>query len=165
MNWIDITILVLLAVTTIKGLFDGFVKQVSSLLGIVLGIAFAGLFFQGFKSLLLKFFSDMPEVIATALGYIIAFLIIFVVIRCVGILLHKIFRAASLGSVDYFFGGVLGAVKCLLIVSLLLNAIDRIDPEAKYLIPKKVKQSSYLYYTVKSIVPTLYHMDLFKQKG
>lgn len=165
MNWIDITILVVLAVTTIKGLFDGFIKQVSSLLAILFGIAFAGLFFHGFKAIFLDFFSDMPEVIATILGYVIAFLIIFVVIKLIGTLMRRFFKAASLGSVDYFFGGVLGMIKCLLILSLLCNAIDRLDPQSKHLIPQKVKQDSYMYYALKSIVPTLYHMDLFKQKN
>lgn len=165
MNWIDITILVVLAVTTIKGLFDGFIKQVSSLLGVIFGIAFAGLFSHRLKAIFLDFSPEMPEVIVTILSYLIAFLIIFVAIKLIGTLLRRIFKAASLGSIDYFFGGVLGMVKWLLILSLLCNVIDRLDPQSRHLIPQKVKQESYMYYALKSIVPTLYHMDLFEQKN
>lgn len=161
MNWIDITILVLLAVATIKGLFDGFIKQVSSLLGIGLGIAFAGMFFRVFDPLFLRFAPGIPQVIATILGYIIAFLIIFVVVKLVGLLMKKICNAIFLGPVDTLLGGGVGILTCLLVVSLLLNAIDRIDPESQHLIPRTVKEKSYLYGNIKSIVPAIYHLNWF----
>jgi hypothetical protein len=43
--------------------------------------------------------------------------------------------------------------------SLLLNAIDWIDPESKQLISRSAKEGSCWYYTVKSIVPSIHHLN------
>ena len=157
MNWIDITILILLAVTTIKGLFDGFIKQVSSLLAFFLAFVFAGVFSVPFTRLLLRWFSDISPVLANVLGYIIAFLIIFVVVRLLGVIIRKVSHALLLSPVDRILGGVMGAVVGLIVISLLLNAIDWFDPESTYLLPFDAKQASCLYAQVKSIVPILYY--------
>ena len=42
MNWLDITLLCLAGVGFVKGLFDGFVKQVASLIALAVGIYFCG---------------------------------------------------------------------------------------------------------------------------
>ena len=51
MNWLDITLVCLAGLGFVKGLFDGFIKQVVSLLALVLAIYFCGqiaLWFQAF---------------------------------------------------------------------------------------------------------------------
>ena len=42
MNWLDITLVCLAGLGFVKGLFDGFIKQVVSLLALVLAIYFCG---------------------------------------------------------------------------------------------------------------------------
>ena len=157
MNWIDITILILLAVTTIKGLFDGFIKQVSSLLGVVLAIIFSGMLSVPFISLLFRFFPDISPVVASVLGYIIAFLIIFVVVKIFGAIIRKICHALFLRPIDVLLGGVLGAVACLFVMSILLNIIDWIDPDSTHLLSRSAKDASLLYEPLKSIILTFYH--------
>ena len=161
MNWIDITILILLAVTTIKGLFDGFIKQVSSLLAVVLAIVFSGILSHPFVSLVFRGFPDISPVIASVLGYIIAFLIIFVVAKLFGAIIRKICHAIFLRPIDALLAGVLGAVLCLLVVSLLLNVIDWVDPGSTYLLPREIKEASFLYEPLRSIIRMFYHFDWY----
>ena len=156
MNWIDIVLLILLTAAAIKGLFKGFIKQLSSLLGVVLGISFSGIFFRTFESFFCRISPDIPQIVAAVLGYIIAFLIIFVTVKLIGLLLKKICKALFLGPIDIILGGLLSVLVCLLIVSLLLNAIDWIDPNSDYLISETAKKNSYLYNSIKSIVSTTY---------
>jgi len=157
MNWIDITILIVLAVTTIKGLFGGFIKQVSSLLAIILGIAFCGLLATPFTGLLFRWFPDIPPVFANVLGYVIAFLIIFMAVRLLGAIIRKISHALLLKPIDRILGGAMGVLIGLFAISLLLSAVDWIDPQSAYLVPLDAKRASCLYEPIKSIVPMLYH--------
>ena len=159
MNWIDITILILLAVTTIKGLFDGFIKQVSSLLGLVLAIAFCGMLSEPFVSLLFRFFPDISPIVASVLGHIIAFLIIFAVVKIFGAVIRKICHAVFLKPIDMLLGGVLAVLMSLFILSLLLNTIDWIDPQSAYLLPLEKKEASLLYKPIKSILPMFFQFD------
>ena len=159
MNWIDITILILLAVTTIKGLFDGFIKQVSSLLAVVLAIVFSGILSHPFVSLVFRGFPDISPVIASVLGYIIAFLIIFVTVNIFGAVIRKICHVAFLKPIDTLLGGIFAAVICLFVVSVLLNTIDWIDSQSTHLLPQKTKEGSFLYKPIKSILPMLYQFD------
>ena len=128
MNWIDITILIVLAVTTIKGLFDGIIKQVSSLLAIILAFAFCGLLAAPFTGLLFRWFPDIPPVVANVLGYAIAFLIIFLTVRLLGKIIEKVSHALLLKPIDRILGGAMGALIGLFVISLLLNAVDWVDP-------------------------------------
>ena len=157
MNWIDITILIILAVTTIKGLFDGIIKQVSSLLAVILAVVFCGLLAAPFIGLFFRWFPDIPAVVANVLGYVIAFIIIFVTVRLLGAAIKKISRALLLSPIDRILGGAMGALIGLFVVSLLLNAVDWVDPQSTYLLPLDAKRASSLYGPIKSIVPMLYH--------
>lgn len=52
-------------------------------------------------------------------GYqILAFLLIYMACRFAGFLMSRAFRAIGLGSLDRFFGGVLGAGRAVLIVTV-----------------------------------------------
>ena len=42
MNWLDITLLCLAGIGFVKGLFDGIIKQVVSLIALVIAIFFCG---------------------------------------------------------------------------------------------------------------------------
>ena len=44
MNWLDITLLCLAGIGFVKGLFDGIIKQVVSLIALVIAIFFCGIY-------------------------------------------------------------------------------------------------------------------------
>ena len=159
MNWLDIMLAVLLGVGFIKGLFDGFIKQVVSLVSLGIAIFFCGRVGDWLKGYLITmdfFPKDGIDIISTVL----AFVLIVLVLSLTGVLVSKVVGATPLGPVDNFFGGLFGLVVLVLFSSLLLNLIEIIDKK-EVMISKSVKQSSFLYEPVRSILPLIYPQNLF----
>ena len=151
MNWLDITLLCLAGIGFVKGLFDGVIKQVVSLIALLVGIFFctkAALWLRGYI-LALGWF---PEQGVTVLSYVAGFLLIVGVILLAGEILTRV--------VDHLAGGVLGLCFMMAFISLLLNGMEMID-KGSVLIPRGAKVESRFYNSVKEIIPTIYFQNLF----
>ena len=131
MNWLDITLLCLAGIGFVKGLFDGIIKQVVSLIALVIAIFFCG------------------KAAAWLKGYILA-----------GELVTKVVGATPLSVINHLFGGFFGLLVVLVFTSLLLNALEFVD-RGSVLIHRQSKIESRFYYSVKQIVPTIFPHNLF----
>ena len=159
MNWLDITLLCLAGIGFVKGLFDGVIKQVVSLIALLVGIFFctkAALWLRGYI-LALGWF---PEQGVTVLSYVAGFLLIVGVILLAGEILTRVVGATPLSVLNHLVGGVLGLCFMMAFVSLLLNSMEMID-KGSVLIPRQAKVESRLYNSVKEIIPTIYFQNLF----
>ena len=162
MNWLDITLLCLAGVGFVKGLFDGVIKQVVSLIALLVGIFFctkAALWLRGYI-LALGWF---PEEGVTVLSYVAAFLLIVGVVLLAGEILHRLVDVTPLSLLNHLGGGLLGLCFMMAFVSLFLNGLELID-RGSVLLPREAKVESRLYIPVKNIVPTLYFENLFFDK-
>ena len=162
MNWLDITLLCLAGVGFVKGLFDGVIKQVVSLIALLVGIFFctkAALWLRGYI-LALGWF---PEEGVTVLSYVAAFLLIVGVVLLAGEILHRLVDVTLLSLLNHLGGGLLGLCFMMAFVSLFLNGLELID-RGSVLLPREAKVESRLYIPVKNIVPTLYFENLFFDK-
>ncbi len=113
---LDLGIFILVLLSLIIGLVRGFVREIVSLATWVAAIAFALLYV---KPLSLQLpFALQSEV--ARLG--VAFAIIFFGVLVLGMIVNFLFSTAvssiGLGGVDHFFGGVFGALRGGLIVTL-----------------------------------------------
>ena len=159
MNWLDITLLCLAGIGFVKGLFDGVIKQVVSLIALLVGIFFctkAALWLRGYI-LALGWF---PEQGVTVLSYVAGFLLIVGVILLAGEILTRVVGATPLSVLNHLVGGVLGLCFMMAFVSLLLNSMEMID-KGSVLIPRHAKVESRFYNSVKEIIPTIYFQNLF----
>ena len=159
MNWLDITLLCLAGIGFVKGLFDGVIKQVVSLIALLVGIFFctkAALWLRGYI-LALGWF---PEQGVTVLSYVAGFLLIVGVILLAGEILTRVVGATPLSVLNHLVGGVLGLCFMMAFVSLLLNSMEMID-KGSVLIPRQAKFESRFYNSVKEIIPTIYFQNLF----
>ena len=159
MNWLDITLLCLAGIGFVKGLFDGVIKQVVSLIALLVGIFFctkAALWLRGYI-LALGWF---PEQGVTVLSYVAGFLLIVGVILLAGEILTRVVGATPLSVLNHLVGGVLGLCFMMAFVSLLLNSMEMID-KGSVLIPRQAKVESLFYNSVKEIIPTIYFQNLF----
>lgn len=162
MNWLDITLLCLAGVGFVKGLFDGIIKQVVSLIALLVGIFFcakAAAWLRGYI-LALGWF---PEEGVTILSYLAGFLLIVGVVLLAGEILHRIVGVTPLSLLNHLAGGVLGLCFMMAFVSLLLNGQELID-RGSVLIPQQAKVESRLYHPVKEILPTIYFQNLFHKE-
>ncbi len=105
MNSIDISILIIIGVGFVFGLFKGLVRELASLAAIVLGIYGAKLF----SSLLVPLFINVlgvSEKVAQPLSYIIVFIAIAVVLLILARAIDEVFDAVALSGLNKLLGGL-----------------------------------------------------------
>ena len=159
MNWLDITLLCLAGIGFVKGLFDGIIKQVVSLIALVIAIFFCGKAAAWLKGYILAL-GWYPEEGVTILSYIAGFILIMGVFILAGELVTKVVGATPLSVINHLFGGFFGLLVVLVFTSLLLNALEFVD-RGSVLIHRQSKIESRFYYSVKQIVPTIFPHNLF----
>jgi len=116
LNWLDIVILVLLALATLGGLFIGLIRAVISLAGIVLAVVLAGRLYLPFSRVL----SFLPESAARAVAYILILVLVLLIAGMVAWLLTKAVAAIKLGWADRLGGALAGIFFGTLLCGALL---------------------------------------------
>lgn len=157
-NWLDIAILIVLAIGVVKGLLDGIIRQVVSLIALLLAIFLSGsvaTWIRDFVSAHLEIGDLISPLILNALWYILAFLAIFFLLVSLGNLLSKAVNYTPAGAVDKLFGAISGAFFWILSLSILLNILAVFSPTST-LIPEQIRKESVLYDRTRALFPTLY---------
>lgn len=144
MNWVDIIIIIFLAILTILGLKRGLVKSLFPLAGIVLGIFLAGTFQNALADKLT--FID-SESAAKIVAFAIVVVAVFLAATIVGSIMHGILRTVLLGWVDRLggavFGFALGWFICSAIVVLLARYVALPVEIPEFLHLEGIQQSIY----------------------
>ena len=154
MSNIDISILIIVGAGFVFGLFKGLVRELASLAAIVLGIYGAKLF----SSLLVPLVVDMlgvSEKVAQPLSYVVLFIAIAVALLILARTVDKVFDAVSLGGLNKFLGGVFGALKYALIISVLINVFEPLNQKFRFMSEEK-QQNSVAYRPLLNLAPDLW---------
>jgi len=122
MNWLDIVIIVAIAVTTFIGLKIGLIKAVLSLVGLVVGVILARLFYVPLSEQL----GFIPQAtVAKVVAFAIIMIGVMIVAGVLAMLLKWITSVMMLGWVNRIggavFGLVLGAITCGAFLALWIN--------------------------------------------
>ncbi len=161
MNWLDISLLCLAVIGLIKGLSDGLVRQVISLIALLAAIYFCAEVAVWVRGHLLK--SDwFPQEAAMIGSYVLAFLLIVGIVVSTGEIVHRVLEVTPLSLFNHLVGGVFGLIATLFFLSLFLNLLEVLDPKSSF-ISLETKVESRFYFTVRNIVPTIYPNDLFNK--
>ena len=158
MQPIDYVFLLLILIAFVRGMINGLLKEIASLLAIVLGII-AGRLLGEEVSLLLTEWFGWSKTVVSICAFVIIFLVVAIGLHCLAFLLKKILNALNINWLNRLAGGLFGAFKIAVIVSLVLNLCGYVD---KYVVVFKpeTKEVSVLYYPIEKLVPTL--MPLLK---
>jgi membrane protein required for colicin V production len=159
MNWLDIVLICLTGAGLVKGLFDGLIRQVVSLIALVAGIFFCGKAAAWLKEYLISL-NWFPAEGVSIMSYVLGFLLIAGVVLAAGEIVHRLVGSTPLSMVNHLFGGVFGILLTLLFISLFFNLMELID-KGSVLIPVQAKLDSRLYYPIKEIIPTVFPHSLF----
>ena len=155
----DIVLLVLAVVGFAKGLFDGVIKQVVSLIALVVAIFFCGKVAAWLKGYIMAL-GWFPEEGTTILSYVAGFLLIVGVFILAGEIVTRIIGATPLSVINHLCGGLFGLLVILVFTSLLLNMLEFVD-KGSVLLPHQAKVESRFYYSVRQIVPTIFPSNMF----
>ena len=128
MNWLDIIILIVVAISTVIGLRMGIIKAVLSLAGLIVGVILAGRYYIPLSEQL----SFIPQ---ASVAKIVAFAIILIGVMIIAAVLARLLKMLTsitmLGWVNYLggaiFGFVLGSIFCGALLATWLNFFDATD--------------------------------------
>ena len=154
MSIIDIVLGALLLFGLIRGAMKGLFVEVASLVALVLGV-YGAIHFSSFVAEFLESKVDWNEKTINIVAFAITFVIIVLVISLAGKALTKLADFAALGIVNKLAGGVFGALKIGLILSVLLIVFNKLNTTLP-LMEQDDLEESVLYNPVRSLAPLIF---------
>lgn len=154
MNTFDIIIAALLLFGFVRGLIKGLFVEVASLVALIAGV-YGAIHFSYFIGDWLKDSVDWDEKYISLAAFAGTFVVIIVVIALLGKILTKIADFASLGILNKILGGVFGALKIGLILSVIFIFFGKMNDTIPFVSQDSLDESI-LYKPVKKIAPTIF---------
>jgi len=161
MNWLVIITGSLILIIGIKGIFNGLVKELSGLIGIILGVWFASTYAAPFGSWIgANFLSIDSQPALKTIGFLSLLSIIWLSAIILGTLISKLISLSGLGIVDKTLGLLFASAKVFMILSVMIFALSNIDFVKKNI--KKLTDNSLLYPLFIQAGETIIHIDTSK---
>lgn len=149
MGVIDIVLLALILLGLIRGFMKGLFVEIASLMALALGI-YGSIHFSNYAASFLESKTEWNEKTIAITAFAITFLTIVILITLAGKALTKIADFAALGILNKLLGGVFGALKIALILSVVLNVFDKMNKTLPF-VDKQTMEDSMLYNPVKDL--------------
>ncbi|TCK68029.1 membrane protein required for colicin V production [Winogradskyella wandonensis] len=154
MSIIDIVLGALLLFGLIRGAMKGLFVEVASLVALVLGV-WGAIHFSYFAAELLESKVDWNEKTINIVAFAVTFVVIVLTISLAGKALTKLADFAALGMLNKLLGGVFGALKIGLILSILLIVFSKLNNTLPFMEQDDLEESI-LYEPVKSLAPIIF---------
>jgi len=129
MNTLDYIIIGFLLLLVIRGIFRGFIREIFSLCGVIMGL-WLGNHYQPLLTDLLKQYLPLPQYIPT-LSFILLFIAAIVICDLLGWGLKLLVKNALEGWFDKTSGAALALIKGLLLTSIILVVLTFFFPGNK----------------------------------
>lgn len=135
-HYFDIVVGVIILLLGLKGILNGFFKELFGLIGIIGGIYIASRLGADIGNMLsdLIFHFDNQSA-KTFTGFIVTLIVFWSVMLLIGAIFTKISKESGLGPIDKLFGFIVGSGKFFLIASVIFFAINNIKAVSKNLAP------------------------------
>jgi membrane protein required for colicin V production len=132
-NWIDLTLLVIMLLFGLRGYFRGLFREVFSLLGLVAGFVGAARYAGPLAGLAANYWNTTP-IILKGVAFVICFFVIYVLFNVTGWLLHRSAKILFLQTVNRLGGVVLGVGKGTALAALVvftMTSTTLVPPSAR----------------------------------
>jgi len=149
MNWFsgitafDILALLIFLAFVVRGVWIGFIRQISSLVAMIGGFALAGYFDNEFYHLILPFIDNSQT--AFVVTYLLLFVASFYLIKLVGLGLKNVMDVTLTVWFDRTTGGILGFIKGLFLTTLLFIFISSFISGSNNYLKKSVSYPFFSY--------------------
>lgn len=166
MNWVDITIVIILAVFTLMGVYRGLIKQVFSIAALVGGIAVGFILYDIAAGLFMNMGLVENESIANVGGFIISGFVAYVLIQILGWITAKLIGTMQLSWLNKAAGGAVGFIIGAVVSFLLVSGLGIYYPEEDSAVQQSVLVP-YLdeaYKVVKTSLPEDLDQSIFRAK-
>ena len=143
MNFLDIVLGLLLLWGLWKGLTNGLLIEIASIIAIIAGI-YGAIHFSYIAGNYLSERMDWDEKIINISALIITFILIVLVVHILGKILTKIIDFAMLGILNKIAGAIFGILKVTVILGALLVFLERLNTNFDFP-SQEMKANSVLY--------------------
>jgi membrane protein required for colicin V production len=126
---IDIILLVIILGGAIQGFRSGFIVELFSLLGVLLGVL-GGFKLMGFAMLMLTRRFNIDEKVLPYVAFAVVFLVIVIVVGLLGRMIKESVKQTMLGGADQMAGAVLGLVRTAFMLSVVIWIADSLHFKA-----------------------------------
>ncbi len=150
----DLSVGVLLIIFGIKGLFNGFIKEIFGLLGIIGGIFIASRFANSAGSFIdTNIYHISNRASVYFIGFIAILILFWISSLFVGFSFTKLVSLSGLGLVNKALGFIVGSLKIFLLLSIVIFVLRTIDIfrnnidkklTGSYLYPYLIKTGGYI---------------------
>ncbi len=120
---LDFILLTPLVFGLIRGFFNGLVKELVSIIAVIIGIYAAYTYASDLKAILAKYMQQ-DDTVLSILAYLIILGLVLIAAFALSYLLTKMLQALSLGIINRIMGGLFGFGKSLLILLVIINVIS-----------------------------------------
>jgi membrane protein required for colicin V production len=144
MNYIDIFISIFLIYGFIKGLYKGFIIEVASVIGLVLGIYLATQYNSDLSNYLIsKQYFNWKEGYIIILSNVILFILTILIVSILGKVATKLVKLVALGLFNKILGSVFGLLKNILILVIVIFVFNLANNSLKIIEQDKLELSIY----------------------
>lgn len=154
MNVFDIVIAALLIFGFVRGVLKGLFVEVASLAALIGGV-YGAIHFSYFIGNFLKEAVSWDQEYVSLAAFAGTFITIIVTIALLGKMLTKLADFAALGVINKILGGVFGAIKIGLILSVVFIFFGKMNDTIPF-VKKETLDESILYAPVRKIAPTIF---------
>lgn len=144
---LDIIILAFFVWGAVSGFMKGFLRQLATLLGIIVGLLAAKALYAMVAEQYMSKITDSAT-IAQILAFVLIWIGVPLLFTFFAMLLTRAMEVISLGWLNRLLGAGLGALKFLLIASMLISVFEFFDADNR-IVEKNIKDESALYYPMK----------------
>jgi membrane protein required for colicin V production len=154
MNIIDIIIACILLFGLVVGFKRGLFVEITSLVGLILGV-YGAIYFSYFLSNFLKSRVSWDPSVIQIIAFAGTFLIIVIALVTLGKALTTIAETIMLGFFNKILGAIFGVLKFALILSIVLIIFGEFNKTLKFMNRSK-SEDSVLYEPVKNFAPLIF---------
>jgi membrane protein required for colicin V production len=147
---IDIALIIILLFGAFGGYRKGFLSELFSLLGVILGIL-AGFKLMGIAMIKLTHFYDINDKILPYIAFGVVFIIVVIIVSLLGKFLKSSIEKTVLGNADQVAGSVLGILKTAFMVSVVIWITSSMEIN----VPDHWTEDSWLYPITASLAPAV----------
>ncbi len=151
---VDIFFLICFIPAVIGGLMNGLVRQVASLVALILGI-WAGWHFSSLVAQGIQMFIKDNDSLVNIISFAIVFIVVLILVNMIGRGLSKIVQLALLGWLDKLLGVIFGIVKYAFVLSVLIYFINSLNDIYSF-IPDDLFSGSRLFPILEKIAPSVF---------
>ena len=125
---LDIIILVAIAASAVWGIFKGFVRQIVSILALILGIWCAARFTETLSSQVKEWFTlEMAQQTLHIIMFAVIFIVVMILANFIGKGVESIIKLSMLGWLNRILGFLFGAFKAIIIMAVAVYAIEYLN--------------------------------------